>query len=135
MRVTGLDGRTYSWKLQGRIPFEDDTRPRSSLHILARGLLRSLFPLEQVYEELYLPGAGKLYADFVILTRKLMVEVHGEQHYVFNSYFYNTLLDFIEAKKRDELKAKWAELNGLTLVVLPYTEDIDAWRHRISSAS
>jgi hypothetical protein len=134
MRVTGLDGRNYSWKMQGKMPSADDTRPRSSLHILARKLLREMFSLENVYEELYLPGSGGLYADFVIPTRKLMVEVHGEQHYKFSTYFHDSLLDFIEAKKRDIYKRDWAKANNLKLVELPYSEDADAWRERIRSA-
>jgi hypothetical protein len=134
MRVQGLDGRIYAWK-QGKIPFADDPRKRSEYHRRARALLHELFPLEHVYEEVYLPGCDKLYADFVIPTRKMIVEVHGEQHYHFVSYFHETLLDFIESKKRDQKKRQWAELNRLTLIELPYNEDNDEWRERINTGS
>jgi hypothetical protein len=117
MRVQGLDGRIYAWK-QGKIPFADDPRKRSEYHRRARALLHELFPLEHVYEEVYLPGCD-----------------NGEQHYHFVSYFHETLLDFIESKKRDQKKRQWAELNRLTLIELPYNEDNDEWRERINTGS
>jgi hypothetical protein len=131
MKVKGLNGRIYAWRLQDKLPRADDPRKRSDYHKRARALLHQLFPLENIYEEVYLPGCDKLYADFVIPTRKMIVEVHGEQHYHFVSFYYTTILDFIEAKKRDNRKRQWAELNSLTLVELPYDEDIKLWQQRI----
>ena len=135
MRVTGLDGKAYSWKLIGRVPLGDDEVKRSTYHLSARKLLTSLYPLDRLLEEVPLPGSWGLEADFFLPSLKLMVEVHGEQHYKFIPYFHQTYLGFIESKKRDESKKKWCEINHINFAELPYTEDIDGWRERIRKAT
>jgi hypothetical protein len=133
MKVKGLNGRTYPWKLHGHIPLLDDERQRSGLHKQVRQLLKEVFPLDPIYEEVYLPGSDGLSADFVIPTRDMIVEAHGEQHYKFVSYFYKTIYDFVEAKKRDAQKVEWAELNKLKLIALPYNESVEQWTQRLTS--
>jgi hypothetical protein len=135
MKVIGLNGRTYAWRLASNVRLADDTRQSSSLHKQVKELLSKLFPLEQICEEVYLPGSDGLTADFVIPTRKLIVEAQGEQHYHFIGRFYQTKLDFIEACKRDKRKREWAELNQLTLVELKYDGTDEEWRSAITSTS
>ena len=60
-----------------------------------------------------------------------MIEVHGSQHYEFNSFFYKSKADFYKAQTRDKKKASWANLNNITYVALPHTESNDEWRKRI----
>ena len=131
MKVKGLNGRSYAWTLRGHMPAATGGPKKSSLHMTARTLLRTLYPFDNVYEEVSLPGSDGLTADFVIPTKKMLVEVHGEQHYKYNAFFHATALDFIESKKRDARKREWADLNGLTFVELPYNESVDQWLNRI----
>lgn len=131
MKVIGIDGKTYRWNLTGHIPLLSDERPRSKLHKDVKQLLTLLFPVEQIFEEVYLPGSLGLTADFVIPTQKLIIEAHGEQHYHFVGFFYKNIYEFIEAKQRDKNKIQWAELNRFTLIGLPYNEDNDQWTKRI----
>jgi hypothetical protein len=128
MKAIGLDGRVYTWKLSRKLT----DRWRSELHLKVRKLLHSLYPLENILEEVYLPGSDGLTADFFIPTRKMLVEAHGEQHYHFVSFFYNTILDFIEAKKRDQRKRQWAEINKLKLVELCCNDSPKQWRKQLS---
>lgn len=132
MKVVGLDGREYHWKLSKR--FGKKNSNSSNLHKIARKLLKKLFPVNIILEEVVLPGSShnkSLSADFVIVSLNLMVEVHGEQHYKFNNFYYKTISDFHQARRRDNNKREWAELNGLTLVVLPFNQ-IDKWEELIN---
>lgn len=128
MKVKGLDGKLHSWYLVGYQPKLSDDRMRSSLHIQARELIKKVFTSEKLLEEVPLPGSGGLFGDFYLPQSKIMVEVHGRQHYEFVSHFHQNIQGFIASKKRDNNKADWCSLNGITLVVLPYNGDIEEWK-------
>ena len=134
MRFTGFDGREYPINVSDYLVYGNDTRARSGLHLEARKLLKQLFPADTILEEVTLPGSKKsgscLYADFLLPLQKVMVEVQGEQHYVFTPYFHRSKEAFTEAKKRDRDKKEWCEINGLILVELPFNKK-DEWRNRI----
>jgi len=134
MNVKGLDGREHRWNPSSK---EAKTDKRSSLHKKAKEVLDSAFPYDRILEEVSLPGTrtsaggGTLRADFFIPNRNLLVEVHGEQHHKFNSFFYKNKLSFYRAKARDSRKKEWCELNDITLIEFNYDEDIDDWRRKI----
>lgn len=134
MKVVGTDGRTYQWKLNGKIPELNDNDHRSAGHLRARILLRELFPFESRLEEVSLPGSGGLAADFVLLQSKLIVEVHGRQHYQFVERFHKTRFGFLRAQQRDGIKRDWAERNGFVYCELPDTESDREWQVRIEKA-
>jgi very-short-patch-repair endonuclease len=131
MKIKGLDGKLHTWSLTNHVPLKDATRPRSELHKQVRELLLELYPIERILEEVPLPGSGGLSADFYIPGSKLIVEAHGRQHYEFVQMFHRDMFGFIEHKKRDKRKREWAEINNITVVELPYNEDINEWRKRI----
>ena len=130
MKVTGLDGKVYTWNLTNHVPYKDDERSRSQHHIRARSLLTQEFPYDRILEEVGLPGCGR-FADFYIPKRKLMIEVHGSQHYEYNSFFFKSKADFYKAQSRDRDKARWASLNGIAYIEFPHGEDNDGWRTRL----
>ncbi len=132
MRVKGLDGKERHWKLYKRLGKKNSNS--SNLHKNARKLLKKLFPMNTIIEEVVLPGSSQkksLSADFIVVELNLMVEVHGEQHYKFNNFHYSSMADFHRAKKRDRDKAEWAKLNDLILVILPF-DQIDKWEELIN---
>ncbi len=112
-----------------------DVRPRSSYHLRARELLARLYPLDRRLEEVHLPGSDGLYVDFFLPGRRLMVEVHGEQHYNRTSIFHETMLDFWKGQARDRKKEDWAILNHLRLVELPCHESVELWTERLRPVS
>lgn len=132
MIVKGLDDNEYKWN-----PSTSKSAKRSKLHIKARELLRELFPHDRILEELSLPGSKThrsnkpLRADLFLPNRRLIVEVHGEQHYKFNTFFFKTKLEFYQARARDNDKREWCRLNDIELVEFNYNEDIDDWRRKI----
>lgn len=131
MKCVGLDGKRYSINL-AEYQTNTNVSGKSKYHLLARELIRETLPSNPVYEEVLLPGCRtKLYADFFLPTQHLIVEVHGEQHYEDNSFFYSTPLDFAKAKLRDNDKRAWCEANSILYVELPYKESLDEWRKRL----
>jgi hypothetical protein len=133
VKVTGLDGKTYSWTFSGNMPDYDDEKTRSSLHLLARNILKSIYPMDRILEEVSLPGSNGLTADFWLPLRKTIVEVHGEQHYKYIPFFHNTVLNFYHSKRNDKNKAEWCSINNIFLIELPFNESEQQWRKRIEN--
>jgi hypothetical protein len=134
MKIRGLDGQIHNWKLHGYVVRASESRPRSKLHLKARSILKDIFPTVQILEEVAAPitRTEKLFFDFYLNTVKLVVEVHGQQHYKFNTMFHTSAQDFANQRKRDRRKAEWCEYNNITYIELPYNEDEDQWRIRIN---
>lgn len=134
MKIIGLNKKEYAWNLtQAR----KESQSASSLHIRARSILKNQFPFDVIYEELELPGIiterqnSPLFADFYIHSRRLMIEVQGEQHYKFNSFFFKNKIEFLKSQYRDNLKSSWCKLNSITLIYFPYNETDQQWLERI----
>lgn len=130
MKVIGLDAREYTWNPK------TGGGKRSKLHQKAKAVLDSCFPYDRILEEVSLPGTKTirskcLRADFYIPNRNLIVEVHGEQHFRFNAFHFDTKLAFFKAQARDRSKAEWCKLNEIRLIQLNYNEDEDEWRKKI----
>jgi hypothetical protein len=130
MKVQGLDGRTYHWSLKGHVPLGSE-EAGSEYHARARMLLAQLFPADRRLEEVGLPGSGDLRADFYLPARRLVVEVHGRQHYEFVAFFHKTFFGFLQHQRRDLEKQAWCVLNALTYCELPYDESDPEWSRRI----
>ena len=135
MNVTGLDGKVWTWN-PTRSQASVDEKNRSSFHKKAKMLLKEIYPYDRILQEVTLPGTKTgsrktlLYADLYIPNRDLMVEVHRQQHYEFNSFFHKDKMAFFKAKARDNDKRAWCELNHITLIVLSHSESIEEWRSK-----
>ena len=130
MKVIGLDDREYSWNPKS------GGGKRSKLHQKAKKVLDSCLPHDRILEEVSLPGTRtvknkSLRADFYIPNRTLVVEVHGQQHFKFNSFHFKDKLSFFRAQARDRNKIEWCNINDIRIVQLNYNEDIDEWRNKI----
>ena len=137
MLIKGINGKEYKLNLS---KYHNKQRSHSSkLHIQAREIVSSIFPYHCIYEEVRLPGSKEvgvirtkdLYADFFIPTVRIMVEVHGQQHYEYNPHYHKNKLEFYLGQKRDNTKRYWCEINGITYIELPYNESAEQWRARI----
>lgn len=56
---------------------------------------------------------------------KIAVEYHGQQHYKFVPYFHKNRDRFMHQRYRDVLKRKLCEENGITLIEVPYTVNVN----------
>lgn len=122
MQVKGLDGKFYNFKL-----VDNSTENCSEPHSKAREIIKIVFPFVNFYEEVYLPGSDGLRADFFLPLEKLIVEVHGEQHYKMKAHFHGSMAGFLNSLKRDKKKKEWCEINGIKLIILPFDRK-DEWQ-------
>jgi hypothetical protein len=128
LRFVGLNGNEYELPLAR---YKKMNMNDSKYHSIARAYLREYFPHDMLLEELpILECPSKLNLDFFVPAIRLGVEVQGQQHYQFNTFFYKNKRDFALAKRRDEYKVEWAELNGIRLVCLKWSET-EKWGDKI----
>lgn len=128
MKVLGLDGREYVWNL-ANYHNKPNINP-SSNHLRCRELLSQLYPTDAILEEVGLPDCS-LRLDFYLPRLSLAIECQGQQHYEYTSHFHKHRLGFADAKRRDNRKREWCELNRINLIELPYNEDIEEWKKKI----
>lgn len=132
MKLRSLSGQEYSIQPKDYRVYKNDTQKKSSLHIIARELIKQLYPLDIILEEVpaRLYKSKILYVDFYLPTRQLVIEVNGEQHYTKNSHFHKDDTHFEKCINNDTLKRSWAEDNNLRFIELPFNK-ISEWRNLI----
>ncbi len=82
-------------------------------------LLKETFPHTKIQKEHTIRHAGKtLYVDFFLPLFFIAVEVHGRQHDVFVKHFHGDAAGWKSHKNRDRVKEEWADLNGITYIVI-----------------
>lgn len=139
MKILSLTGRTVTWSFVGCRSSDRVSKPCSSLHARAREVLRALFPCDQHYEEVPLPNS-RLRFDFVIPSRRIVVEVQGSQHTIFNTHHYRAASlslareKFRAAQDRDRSKVAFCQQNSLKLITLSYENTDDEWTAQIRAA-
>jgi hypothetical protein len=134
MQVKSLDGYLQNWQLTGHSAHAK-LEHKSELHILARQLLKNIFPTFQILEEVPVPikKSESYFLDFYIPMLKTAVEVHGIQHYKFVAFYHHTQLGYLKHQKRDREKKEWCEINGIEYIELPYNESTNEWSKRIGN--
>jgi len=133
MLIKDLDGNSHNWLLTGNMSKGKVTN-KSSYHLNARNLITQAYPTLQILEEIpiQLRKNEVLYLDFYLPLKKICFEVHGEQHYKFIPFYHSNMLNFLKAQKRDREKQEWCEINNIKYIELPYHENIDQWKNRIT---
>lgn len=133
MEVIGLNNKIYKWN---PVNSSRDFSSCSSYHERARKIIKEVYPFDIILEEVDLPGTNvgtsvQLRADFYVPKRKIIIEVHGEQHYEYNSMFHASDADFKKGQAKDKNKRRWCEMNKISYIELPYNEDDEQWRKRM----
>lgn len=131
MKVIDLSGRQHTWNLKGYQPTSDDTRPRSSIHLKCRELLKEIFPLDAILEEVPVPGEN-LFLDFFLPARRMVIEVQGEQHQTFTPFFHKTKTNFYKSVGRDRRKHEWCQANNFKIIEFNYNESESEWRDKVT---
>jgi hypothetical protein len=132
MNIIDLNDNLINWHLTGYIS-KGKLLNKSSLHLQARKLIVHQYPTLQILEEVPIPlrKSETLYLDFYLPLIKTCIEVHGEQHFKFVSFYHNNILNFLKAKKRDQEKQEWCEKNDIKYISLAYNESIAEWEDKI----
>ena len=89
---------------------------RSKIQFKTKQFLKTFWRNQIVYEEFPVYGT-KMKVDILNATKKIAVEVQGEQHNSFNKFFHgNSRLKYLQSIKRDVEKAERLKKNGYTLI-------------------
>lgn len=132
MLVQTLDGLNYKWNVPEKSK-KKSRRNVSKNHSRAREIIKEIYPNCALCEEvpIEIQKGKKLYFDFYIPTLNLAIEVHGQQHYSFNSYHFENKVAWLLAKANDKKKKEWCELNKIALVELKYSDSDEEWKSQI----
>lgn len=105
-------------------PMKSETASRSKIQFQAGQKLKQKFPYDSILEDITIPNS-RCSLDFFIPSRKIAIEVQGEQHSNFNSFFHNTRRDFLDQQSRDEFKENFCILNKIRLIKIYTEKDIE----------
>ena len=119
---------------QPRNPIGPPVKPRAG-RFISRGERICCQTMEQIYgvpfkslrpDWLINPETGeKLELDCYNEELKIAVEYNGEQHYTWPNFTNQTYQQFINQVRRDELKVKLCDRNGIYLIVVPHNVSLD----------
>lgn len=133
MKVKTLSKKDTYWTPKKKIDWEAPSK--SKLQKSCKDLLALVWQGDSVAEEQRIPST-KLSVDFVNFTKKIMVEVDGEQHRKYNKYFHNgNIFNFAASIKRDDKKEKFAELNGFQLIRVRSAKELNEVLFEINNES
>lgn len=89
---------------------------RSKIQYKVKQFLKPYWKNHICFEEFPVFGT-RLKVDMINFTRKVAIEVQGNQHYSFNKFFHsNSRLKYLESIRRDNQKQNWLELNKIKLI-------------------
>jgi hypothetical protein len=98
-------------------------RSRSNLQFKFKTFFYPYWKNHIVYEEFPVYGT-MLKVDLLNATKKIAVEIQGNQHESFNKFFHNdSRLKYLESIKRDVKKEKWLTINQFKFIEL-YENDL-----------
>jgi len=125
-----LDGESITESFKDR-----DSVRRSKLHQEALDILAKEIPLARVIEEVPIRLYNKrqpVFFDIYVPINRWFIEIQGQQHYSYSSFFHKNKRAFLKAIQRDRDKEAWCELNEYRLIQLKYDE-ISTWTQTIIS--
>jgi hypothetical protein len=108
----------------------------SKLHNATYQEVKKLFPHYRIRENvrpdwLMSSNLTKLELDIFISEINLAIEIQGEQHYEFNSFFHKTYDDFLAQKQRDQEKRDLCYGKGIKLVEIACFIDLSIFVDRL----
>ena len=122
MRLYNIRGKLQS-KSVTKYLVDWDKKSRSKLQFNTKQFFRQYWENHIVYEEFPVYGS-RMKVDFINATKKIAVEVNGQQHDEFNKFFHsNSRTKYLQSIKRDAEKRQWLELNDFIIIEI-YQKDL-----------
>jgi hypothetical protein len=131
MEFKQLDGRSYTIYLPSYLVTMQSLENKSYLHQQAYKLLRKVYPLYEICQEIPVRTNEIIYLDLFVPLLMLGLEIQGMQHYKFVPFFHGNKNEFLKAQQRDKNKKLWCEINNIKLIELRYDESITEWTTKI----
>lgn len=127
MRLYNINGRLVS-KSVTKYLIKWDGKSRSKVQFRAKQFFKKFWKTHIVYEEF--PVFGSLMkVDFLNATKKIAVEINGDQHGEFNEFFHRGSKSVFHASlQRDAAKFRWLQKNGFELLEINENEVDDLSR-------
>ena len=120
-----LTGRQQKIKNITRYLIDWDKACRSKIQKRIKDLLYKHWVADVVFEELPVAGT-RMTLDFYNASRKIAVEVDGNQHYKFNKFFHsNSRQKFLAQLQRDDKKENFCDINQITLARVLESDKLD----------
>jgi len=122
MRLLNINGKLVNKNVKKNI-INWDGKSRSQLQFKFKQFFYPFWKNHIVYEEFPVYGT-MLKVDILNATKKIAVEIQGNQHESFNKFFHeNSRLKYLNSIKRDVKKEEWLEVNGFKFLEL-YENDL-----------
>ena len=122
MRLLNINGKLVNKNVRKNI-INWEGKSRSKLQFQFKQFFYPLWKNHIVYEEFPVYGT-MLKVDFLNATKKIAVEIQGNQHESFNKFFHDgSRLKYLQSIKRDVKKVKWLEMNNFKFLEL-YENDL-----------
>ena len=127
MKLFDIHGRPRS-RMVSKYIIDWNKKSKSKLQFKVKQFLRGYWENHIVYEEFPVYGT-RMKVDFINMTKKIAVEVHGPQHESFNKFFHgNSRAKYLDSIKRDAKKAEWLGKNDFIFIEI-YDKDVDNLTH------
>lgn len=122
MRLFTVTGRLLN-KNVSKFLIDWDKKSRSNIQFEVKQFLKPFWKTHICYEEFPVFGS-RMKVDFINFTKKIAIEVNGDQHNSFNKFFHNnSRLNYLNSIKRDYKKSEWLDKNDIQLIELE-TKDL-----------
>ena len=122
MRLLNINGKLIS-KNVTKYKVDWEKSCRSKIQFEVKNFLKDYWVNHICYEEFPVFGT-RMKVDLVNFTRKIAVEVQGDQHNQYNKFFHGGSRDkYLASIKRDMKKINWLELNDFNVLEIE-TKDI-----------
>lgn len=92
-----------------------DAKSRSKIQFYVKQFLKPFWFTHIVYEEFPVYGT-QLKVDFINFTKKIAIEVQGNQHNSFIPFFHGNRTNYRKSIIRDYDKCEWLKLNKISLI-------------------
>jgi hypothetical protein len=122
MRLLNINGKLVNKNVRNYL-VNWQGKSRSKLQFKFKEFFYPYWKNHIVYEEFPVYGS-MLKVDLLNATKKIAVEIQGNQHESFNKFFHdNSRLKYLQSIKRDVKKVKWLEMNEFKFLEL-YEDDL-----------
>ena len=120
MRLYNVRGRLQS-KNVNKYLIDWDAKCKSKIQKKVKDFFRRHWESHVVYEEFPVFGS-RLKVDLLNATKRIAVEVQGQQHTSYSKFFHGSRTGYWKSIKRDVTKENWLINNEFQLVEVNYDE-------------
>ena len=120
MKLYNVRGRLQN-KNVSKYLIDWDGKCRSKIQLKVKQFLKEFWENHVVYEEFPVFGT-RLKVDLVNITKRIAVEVQGQQHTTYNKFFHGSRTGYWKSIKRDVQKDNWLVSNDFYLIEVNYDE-------------